>query len=313
MATFKEYSAHLRKNGLARTNRFQVLIPLPEKLQQELAVAEKDVSPLQRTIGEIVKVIKIFTGPTSTEYTRGLDMMCSQTELPGKIINIAETKNNGDTWKVGQSVTYGNQQFVFKVSNDMIEKDIIDKWMAMVIDPTTHEVGYLKDYSVSITIYQLDMSDRITHAVVLRDAYPVMTNPLTLSNLDQNNVHELMTQFTYRSWYNASIEQANPNDVSSLSQTPLGPLLAPILSNPVVQRGLEYVKQNTGLDLEGEAVNIYNQVNQVIINTTGESIGKTTSILNKTLVDLDLNSNINPANKLKLGNYITGALDKLGG
>lgn len=313
MANFKEFAAHLTKHGLARTNRFQVLIPLPEQLQRDLATEEKDQSRLQRIIGEVVKVIKIFTGPSSAEYTRGLDLMCSQTELPGKILNISETKHNGDTWKVGQSVTYGNQQFVFKVSTDMIEKDIIDKWMNLILDPETHEVGYLKDYAVDITVFQLDTNDKIVHGITLKDAYPVMTNPLTLSNLESNNTHELMTQFAYRKWINLSVEKQNPEDVNSLLQTPLGPFLAPILSNPAVQRGLEYVKQNTGLDLEGEAVNIYNQVNQVLVNTTGDSIGKTTTILNKTLVDLDLNSNINPINKLKLGDYITGALDKLGG
>lgn len=313
MSSFKQFAAHVQKHGLARTNRYQVIIPLPEKLNNTLTQEGANRSKLAKAIGEVVKVVRIFTGPASTEFTRGLDLMCTQTELPGKTINTVEGKYNGDVFKVGQSITYGNQQFTFKVSSDMYEKNILDSWMNLIIDPTTHEIGYYADYVVPVTIFQLDANDNITHGVILYDAYPVMCNPLILSNTEMNNVHELMTQFTYKRWENFDLKNLTSNKFGGLAQTPLGPYLTPILSNPIVQRGLEYIKNTTGMDLEGEGVNVFNQVNDIVEKSTGLSIGRTVSIINKTKVDMENNSKVTTNDKTKLTGYINGLLNIIGG
>lgn len=309
---FKEYAAHIQKHGIARTNRFQVIIPVPEALNKKIAIPGAEQSKLAKAIGAIVKVVRIFTGPASTSFTRGLALMCSQTELPGKTINTTESKYNGDVLKVASSVMYGNQQFTFKVSSDMHEKNIIDSWMALAIDPKTHELEYYDNYVMPITIYQLDSNDNIVHGVILYDAFPVMSNPLTLSNAEMNNTHELMVQFAYKRWENLDLSADSNNKFKSLSQTPLGPWLAPILSNPIVQRGLDYVKQNTGLDVEGEAVGIYNQVNKVVENTVGLSIGKSTSMINGIKVKMEGNSKVKSNDKTKLTGYINGVLNIFG-
>lgn len=313
MASFKEHTAHILKHGVSRTNRFQVLIPVPAKMQQAVTSdAElKKKSKLQEYFAEAVKVIQVFTGGGSTEFTRGLDLMCSQTELPGKTINVSETKYNGDVRKVGNSIMYGNQQFVFKVSKDMYEKNIIDEWMNLIIDPKTHEIGYYDDYVVDLTVYQLDVNDNIVHAIVLEDAFPVMSNPLTLSNLESNNAHELMVQFAYKKWRNAENEDEPSSDLDSLLDTPLGPYLSPILSNPVVQRGIEYVENATGIDLTGEAMNIYNQVDDIVKATTGESINKSVSLLNSIKATIGINENVTPTQITGLLDLIEGTIDKI--
>jgi len=318
MASFKEHTANILQNGLARTNRFQVLIPTPTMRNAAALDSSIDstgneppISKLKSMFGEAVKVIRIFTGGGSAaEYTRGLDLMCSQTELPGKTINTSETKYNGDVHKVGQSVMYGNQQFTFHVSQDMYEKTIIDQWMNMVVDPETHEISYLSDYAVTINIFQLDQNDKIVHAVALLDAFPVMMNPLTMSNSEHNNVHELMVQFAYRRWVNLDLSASPANGMDSLLDTPLGPYLAPILSNPVVQRGLEYVKNSTGIDLQGEALNIYKQVDDIVKNTTGESINKSVGLMNTIKASLDVNDKITQADAGKLFDFVEGAVKK---
>lgn len=311
MSTFKQFAAHVSKHGISRTNRFRVIIPLPEKLQSKFAQNADSKKSDFPTLQSIIKIVRIFTGPNSTEFTRGLDLMCSQTELPGKTLNTTETKCNGDVKKIASTITYGNQQFTFKVSGDMFEKNIIDAWMNLVVNPFTHEVGYYDEYVVPITIHQLDIQDRIMHTVVLNDAYPVMSNPLVLSNVEANNVHELMTQFAYKSWFNVETEETPTGLVDMLSKTPLGPFVTPILSNPIVQRGLDYIEKNTGIDLEGEAVNVYNQVNGVITRNTGLSIGQTTSTVNKIKVKMEGNPVINSGDKTKLTGYINGLLNTL--
>jgi hypothetical protein len=310
--SYKEFQSHILKHGVSRTNRFRVLIPLPSGLTNQIS-QDKDKSKLAELFGDVVKIIKVFTGPSTTEVTRGLDLMCTQTELPGKTINVSEAKYNGDVYKVGHSIMYAQQQFVFKVSSDMHEKNLIDSWQSLIINPHSHEVAYFNEYSTDITIFQLNQNDEVVHAVKLEGAFPVMFNPLTLSNNEMNNAHELMVQFAYTKWTNLELDPAQADDVSSLSQTPLGPYIAPILSNPVVQRALDYVESTTGLDLEGEAVNIYNQIDGIVRETTGESINKTVGLLNSMKASISINDKITNNQAAELIDIVDGTLSKLTG
>ena len=301
---------NILKNGLSRTNRFQVIIELPQKIVDNTEKEAKKSSELAKWFGEAVKIVKIFTGNGAADYTRGLDIMCAQTSLPGKMINVSETRYNGDTVKAGHSILYGQHQFTFKVSTDMFEKTIIDNWMNIVVNPNTHEVGYHRDYATNIIINQLNTNDQIVKSIMLEDAWPVNVNELIVSNLEFNNTHELMVQFAYRRWKDVDLDTTGNGLLDKLSQTPFGPYLAPILSNPAVQKGLEYLKENTGLDLEGEAVNIYNQVDKIVKETTGESLGSATSLLNGIKANLGLAENISPDQIVKLSEIIDGTIGK---
>lgn len=307
----EQHNAHLLKHGLARTNRFQVIIQLPEKIVDQASAEAKTSSNLAKWFGEAIKIVKIFTGKGSSEFTRGLDIMTSQTELPGKTINISETKYNGDTLKAGQSILYGQHQFVFKVSSDMYEKGIIERWMDLIVDPNTHEVGYQNTYATNITINQLNLNDEIVYSVRLIDAFPVNVNSMVLSNSEMNNTHELMVQFAYRKWENVDRDTSGNGLLNKLSQTPFGPYLTPILSNPVVQKGLDYLKENTGIDLEGEGVNIYNQVDKIVRETTGESINSSVSLLNGIKANLGLTEGLSSSQAAKLFDLITGTVDRM--
>lgn len=302
--------AYTLKNGISRSNRFKVLIPLPEKMLKEVDKPETS-NETKNWFNTTVKTIRLFTGDGRQELTRGLDLMCAQTELPGKSINTSEAKYNGDVFKVGQSITYGNQQFAFKVSRDMYEKNIVDEWMNLVVNPKNNEVGYLEDYAVDIFVYQLDELDSITHTIRLHNAFPVMTNPLTLSNHESNQTHELQVGFAYTTWSVVETDTSSNPLLDTLMQTPLGPFLAPILSSPVVQRGLDYFENATGIDLEGEALNIYNQVDDILKAATGESINQTVGLLNAILASLDVNDIITPQQQASLMDLISGTIARI--
>ena len=278
MSTLKEFLAHIGKNGLARTNRFQVLIPLPDALQSKTNNQGQSKPSAFEGI-EVIKKISSFFGGGNIQITRGLDLMCEQTELPGKNLTTTDIKYNGDFFKLPYSSVYGVQMFVFKVSRDMHEKNIIDEWMNLIYDPVTHEIEYMDNYTVTITINQLDENDNIVQAIQLKNAFPTMTNPIIVSNEETNSFAKLMTSFAYSKWTRVGEDESVNKGVGSLSQTPLGRILNPVLSNPAVQRSLEILERETGIDLEGEAVFIYNQIDEIVKNTTGESINKHVGIL----------------------------------
>ena len=308
--SLQRYIAHITKYSVARTNRFQVLIPLPAAMQSK--ISEANQSKLNTILNsDIIKVLSSYIGGSSTDVTRGLELMCEQTELPGKAITTADVKYNGDFIKLPYSVVYAAQQFTFTVSRDMYEKNVIDEWMNLIYNPVTHEIGYHDDFVSNIIVNQLDMNDNVVHSILLRDAYPMITNPLVVSNAESDQAHKLMSMFAYRRWERISEAENDTTDVTRLAETPLGPYVAPILSNPAVQKALEVFEANTGIDLEGEAVAVYNQLDGIVTATTGTSVNKTASLIEQIRARTLNNNKISSQQKAELIELIDTLLNNL--
>lgn len=305
----QEHFAHILKYGLARSNRFQVLIPLPPALQNKVNNTSQDKTSTWLN-EDVVELISSYSGG-ATEITRGLNLMIEETDLPGKNLVTTDIRYNGDYYKLPYGIVYDSQSFVFRVSRDMHEKNIIDEWMNLIFDPVKHEMGYSEDYAVNIIINQLDEQDRIVYSVVLKNAFPTLCNPMNVSNESVNERHRMVTSFMYRRWERIGENAENNNLVDALSKTPFGPIVTPILSDPAVQGALEVFEQNTGIDLEGEAVNIYNQVDQIVKNTTGSSINKHISLIESIRANTEDNDDLTQAQKDKIIQIIDKALNAL--
>lgn len=317
MATLLQSVKHVTKHGLARTNRFNVIITLPTQLQEILNKKngkddDKEGNFLEDTIGEFgVNLVKAYLG-SGVEVVRGLDIMCESAEFPGKSLSTSETKYNSDYINMPYGITYAPVTITFVVSRDFLEKNIIDRWQNLIIDPVTHDVGYFEEYvSPVIEIQQLNEQDKVTHKVQIVDAFPSEITSMALSNADSDTYHRMSVTFIYRAWNNDKIEQ--PTGVAALSETPLGPLVTPILGNPAVQKAMGFVEEQFDIDsLEGEAVEIYNQVDGIVRNTTGQSTNKSVGLLNGIKAQTDLNQFISSDQKAKVFELIDGTIGRLG-
>ena len=74
MSSFKEHINYIIKHSLARTNRFQVIIPLPEAL-----LPKTDNTSQEKTSTffgqDVIKYVSSFLGGGGSEITRGLEIM----------------------------------------------------------------------------------------------------------------------------------------------------------------------------------------------------------------------------------------------
>jgi hypothetical protein len=69
------------------------------------------------------------------------------------------------------------------------------------VDPFQYFVHYADNYTVPITIFQLDEKENVTYAITLEDAFPRSVALLDLNNSTQNQVHKLNVTFSYRRWF----------------------------------------------------------------------------------------------------------------
>lgn len=317
MASLLQSVKHVTKYGLARTNRFNVIITLPEQLQAIINKKKGEDQDgghfLKPLIGEFgVNLVKSYLG-SGVEIVRGLDIMCESAQFPGKSLSTSETKYNSDFINIPYGITYQPIDISFVVSKDFLEKNILDEWQNLIVNPLSHEVGYFEDFvSPSIEIQQLNEQDKVTHKVNIKDAYPSEIQSMALSNEDGDNYHKLTVTFVFRTWQNLEVTQ--PSGVASLAETPLGPLVTPFLSNPAVQKGIDFIdsKLPGDLGLEGEAVNIYNQVDGIVKNTTGQSTNKSVGLLNGVKAETANNQSVSNEQKAKLVELIDGTIGRLG-
>lgn len=160
-------------SGLARTNRFEVIIANPPALagnnmgQLSSLYVEQASIPLLNIFS---KAFKIF-GPS---YQRPVT-----SEYGGEGISLT-----------------------FHVDRDMQIRNYFEDWMHAVIDPVTFTVGYQRNYATTIAINQLNEQNQVTYSVELLEAFPRNLNIMELNNNAMNQTHRLNVLFAYRYWKN---------------------------------------------------------------------------------------------------------------
>lgn len=184
--------------GLARNNRFEVLIMPPRGLAG----------------------------------AREVSLMVEQASIPLLNIFSKSVKIFGPSYQRPVTAEYGGEglSMTFHCSSDMFERQFFEDWMHLVIDPNTFEVGYQEEYITDIVIRQLDEQDNITHEIVLLEAFPRNLNLMDLNNSSTNQTHRLNVLFAYRYWQR--VGASNPDPVPRPVINPQIPVPELIETNP---------------------------------------------------------------------------------
>ena len=84
-----------------------------------------------------------------------------------------------------------------------------DTWMELINPTTDYNFQYKTNYAVDISVNQYDVTNKLTYAGVLQEAFPIDINQLDLDWTTDGH-HKLVIVFAYKQWQN--------NTVSSLVQ-----------------------------------------------------------------------------------------------
>lgn len=158
----------VKHGGLARTNRFNVLISLPVGL--------------------------------AADQGRDLSLLCETAILPGKQITSMEWAMFGHTVKVPTNFIQEDVTCTFNVTNDYYVKHIFDLWQHRVIDGVTFNLNYDSHFKTDILIQQLDEADVVVYETKLHGAYPISVQPITLDNNAELQTQKLSVTFSYANY-----------------------------------------------------------------------------------------------------------------
>lgn len=176
MANFSldRFKAEVSQRGLARTNRFEIEMPIPRSL----------------------------IGYYFSKDIQIVNLLCEQASFPPQIIGVRPQRIYGPLYQRPFGVEYGGEgiPMTFLVDRQMDVKAFFDSWISKVVDPFQFFVYYRRDYSVDIRVHQLDENDKITYSVEIQDAFPRSVTIMELNNTSQNQFHRINVNFAYRKW-----------------------------------------------------------------------------------------------------------------
>jgi len=169
------------KVDVARPSRFDVTIPIPLSLSFYISSA------------------------------RNLTYRCESAQLPGRTFETA-------TKKIGSApieyfpyhTNYQQAQMTFIVSDDMNEKIFFDSWMELINPTTDYNFQYKANYAVDISVNQYDVTNKLTYAGVLQEAFPIDVNQLDM-DWSTDSYHKLSVVFVYKQWQNTTVSNLTSN------------------------------------------------------------------------------------------------------
>jgi len=226
------FLANMRaKGGPAKTNRFEVMIPIPRYVGQN--IEQSDWERILNLPTSIVSDVSaaIFGGKdnnseenSQTGISRYLALQCETAELPGKTLQTADAKVYGPSFKIPYQTQYQETTLTFICTNDFYERKLFEKWLLSIMPSDTNNLRFANDfenntrYLTNITIMQFNESVKQVFAVELQDAFPIGISAQQLSWSD-DNFHRLSIQFSYRKY--KPIYEGN-TDTSKILETLIG-------------------------------------------------------------------------------------------
>jgi len=171
-------------SDIARPNRFDVRIILPNTIINNLNTEGDSLLGIQRTLA----------------------LRCEATELPGRTFGTVDQKfGSNPTTKFPMHSSYNDLTMTFIVSDTMIERTIFDVWMEYINPTSSFDFDYKKNTVSDITVIQYDLQDNPVYTVNFYNAYPIVVNQMDL-DWSNDGYHRVTVVFAYDYWQNQGVE-----------------------------------------------------------------------------------------------------------
>jgi len=202
------------KDGFAKNNRFEVMLPIPAAVNQFVgnSIIDKAVGAVTGFIKDISSAItgnlfgagRAGANPGSTSanpaMSRYLALQCESAELPGRTFQTADRKIYGPSSKIPNATTYNDMNLTFICTNEFYERKLFDQWMECIHPSDTWNFRFPADnqtrYLTNIKIIQYDEFIKRIYCVELIDAFPIAVAPQSLS-WGEEGFHRLSVSFAY--------------------------------------------------------------------------------------------------------------------
>lgn len=167
MATIKEFTAAVKNNGLARSNRYAVSFVVP----------------------------MVF----NSEVTKKALMFCDQIQIPGTNFSTTQNRTFGEFRETPYEKLYEHINVSFYVDRNMQVKQLFDEWTNHIYNPNTRTFNYYDKYVTDTTIEVQDIANKTNYWVTLHECYPKSVGAIQL-DYSNKDVMKLSVTMAYK-WF----------------------------------------------------------------------------------------------------------------
>ena len=173
------FKAEIGKYGVAESNKFEVMIDPPAKMQS-----------LPTELGSL----------TSNEKA-SLVIRAESVNLAGRAIDQMDDSNiYGPIRQLPAGVTYAEDvEISFIMSRNFWERGYFDTWQHQIFDKNTWNIGYYNNFIGSIAVYALDRHQNRIWGMVYHECWPKVIGAANF-NMSSLEVVKLPINFAFRYW-----------------------------------------------------------------------------------------------------------------
>ena len=219
-STINRFIAEINQGeGLARPNRFLVMINLPKR--QVIEADDFDMTPPNNDLESLTTV-------------RNIGMMCNQVTFPNRDINTKPHIMYGPRREMPYAYSYSGQvECTFIADKFLRQRAFFENWQNKVFDEDTHYINYYDNFVGQMDIYQLGQFDveaeavvsdgpagqtrkvpkpqvdnaSVTYGVRLFEVYPQTICSYDYTYASENEQVIVPVTLNFRTWTNLTIDQ----------------------------------------------------------------------------------------------------------
>ena len=199
-STINRFIAEVNQGeGLARPNRFLVMINLPKR--QVIQADDFDMTPPNNDLESLTTV-------------RNIGMMCNQVTFPNRDINTKPHIMYGPRREMPYAYSFeGSVSMQFYGDKFLRQRQFFENWQKKIFNYKNHNFNYYDNYVGSMDILQLGQfesqqdKDRVTYGVRLYEVYPQNVGGIDMAYGSNDQPTQIPVTLNYRRWINLTLDQ----------------------------------------------------------------------------------------------------------
>lgn len=199
-STINRFIAEINQGeGLARPNRFLVMINLPKR--QVIEADDFDMTPPNNDLESLTTV-------------RNIGMMCNQVTFPNRDINTKPHIMYGPRREMPYAYSFeGSVSMQFYGDKFLRQRQFFENWQKKIFNYKNHNFNYYDNYVGSMDILQLGQfesqqdKDRVTYGVRLYEVYPQNVGGIDMAYGSNDQPTQIPVTLNYRRWINLTLDQ----------------------------------------------------------------------------------------------------------
>ncbi len=181
-----DFLNYIKRNNIARTNRFRVTFAIPDALAQggsNTTIDPSSGTDYMKMIGEVTSQLKSLNSQNPSNI---ISMTCLMFDIPGRQESVTEISYGNFPRKIVNGRAYNEVGSTFLVTGQYAEKKFFDDWFNIINDETNHAVEFYDNYIGTITVECLDIQDQVVYMFQLMEAFPISMGSIRLDRTSQN-------------------------------------------------------------------------------------------------------------------------------